>query len=331
MSSSSVLGSVLDMGRSAYRALPGDVRSRVRPLVNRHLGPKVEMRHLAIGDGDAPGRPAIRPFVIEAPTDLYIAKMIFKKGVGAYERYALDAFMAVLDQAGPGDVLDVGANVGLYGFLAAARGERRVYAFEPTPRIAASVRRSARLGRLPVHVVEAALGDRTGTATLYLSDRTDASNSLNPSFRPSTTQVDVPAFTLDDFCTRRGITPAVIKVDTETTEPAVLRGARGTIARHRPWIFVEALEGIGIGELDAAMAGLDYTAYHLDGPGPRPVADGIVGHGDHFMFLLAPEPVRESVWAAMNEWRPTLERIRVDQDLVPVSRGVLEPALRPPA
>jgi hypothetical protein len=104
----------------------------------------------------------------------------------------------------------------------------------------------------------------------------------------------------------------IIKVDTETTEPAVLRGADRTVTEHRPWIFCEVLAGYVEEELTAAVAGWGYTWYHLTAPGPLEVAAQIVGDPthEHFMWLFVPEPLGEEHWRSAAAWKQALELTR---------------------
>lgn len=249
--------------------------------------------------------PDVRTFTLTAPRHLWVPRVLETKGLAQYEPYALDCFLALVESAPEGAVLDIGANVGLYGLLAAAHSDRTVHAFEPAPETAAVARETAAANGLALTVEEIALSDSSGTATLYLSDSTDSSNSLNPDFREHSKEIVVPLETLDAYVARTGIVPAVIKVDTETTEPEVLAGARKVIAEHRPWILCEVLWTHVEDRLHAVMDEFDYHYYHLDGPGPRAEVQRMVGDATwtYFMFLLAPEPVGENLWQRMNAWR----------------------------
>lgn len=246
--------------------------------------------------------------MLDSPGHLYIPLVLQQKPLAQYEPYAIDCFLATLEQAGPGAVFDIGANVGLYALLAATYTDRVVVAFEPAPDTAAVARSAASANGLVVTVEEIALSDSDGTATLYLSDRSDSSNSLNPEFRAHSQEIVVPTEMLDTYVSRTGLTPAVIKVDTETTEPDVLAGGRSVIAQHRPWILCEVLHGRVEERLHAVMDGLGYTYYHLDGPGPHESVEKIVGDptSTHFMFLFSPEPVGPEFWDRMNDWRGRL-------------------------
>jgi FkbM family methyltransferase len=261
------------------------------------------------------------PLVIEAPPTLFIPKKLAATGLAGYEPEAMACFLALLQSAGAGAVIDVGANVGLYALLAGAGSGRDVRAFEPTPELAAVARNAARRNGLDVVVEELALGRERGRATLFLSDRTDSSNSLAAGFRPSSRQIEISVETLDAYCARTGVAPAIIKVDTETTEPDVLAGAAATIARHRPWIICEVLHGRRPGELAEVMAPHGYTWYHLRGeaePQPVETLTGDPGH-THLMYVLAPRRVDARLWTRTAAWRAALERTARTQVGTPAS------------
>ena len=275
----------------------------------RHLVVDLPARPATPGAAAGPGaatRPG--PLRIDVPPYLFIPRKLDEAGLGAYEPYAIDCFLALLDRAGPGAVFDVGANVGLYGLLAAAYGDRPVHCFEPAPDTAQAARDIAAASGLDLTVAELALGEASGTATLYLSDSTDSSNSLNPDFRAHSKEIVVPVETIDDYVARTGDVPAIIKIDTETTEPQVLAGAERVLAEHRPWLMVEVLWSLVEDRLHDVMDRYGYTYYHLNGPGPRPAAERIVGDRtwQHYMFLLAPEPVDDAFWTDMTAWREAL-------------------------
>jgi FkbM family methyltransferase len=269
------------------------------------------------------------PLVLAAPTQLLVPRRLESDGLAGYEPHAMECFLVLLDAAGPGAVIDVGANVGLYALLAAACSDRDVRAFEPTPDLAAVARAAADRNHLPVVVEELALGREPGTATLFLSDSSDSSNSLAEGYRRSSARLDVPVDTLDAYCARTGVVPAVLKVDTETTEPDVLAGAAATIARHRPWILCEVLHGRRPGELAEVLAPHGYTWYHLCGDaGQTPVTtlDGDPHHV-HLMYLLAPEPVDADFWARTAAWRAALEENRPEPTEVTLPAAPPSPAV----
>ncbi len=142
--------------------------------------------------------------------------------------------------AGPGDlVFDVGAHAGNRTRALAALG-CRVVALEPQPDFTGLLR--LLFGRHPrVSVVEAAVGDRVGVATLSISDRTPTMTTLATAWRTARERdpvfngvrwnrdIAVEVVTLDALIARFG-PPAFVKIDVEGAEPAVLAGLTRPVA-----------------------------------------------------------------------------------------------------
>jgi FkbM family methyltransferase len=140
-------------------------------------------------------------------------------------------------------VWDIGANVGLFSFAAAALGAQ-VVAVEADIWLANLMQRSVLLNQLPVTVLPAAVDDHHGVSKLYISDRGRASNSLGGS-GPAQTVVTITLDSLLDHFSA----PQVLKIDVEGMEYAVLNGAR-KVLQSRPVLFCEVSEHHdSIGEL----------------------------------------------------------------------------------
>ncbi len=124
----------------------------------------------------------------------------------------------------PGMVVwDIGANVGMFSFAAAALGAK-VIAVEADLWLAQLLQRSAALNHLPVTVIPAAVADQSGFTTLHISPNGRSSNSVLGD-GPAQTVVSI---TLDSMLTSFP-GPSVIKIDVEGMEYAVLRGAMATL------------------------------------------------------------------------------------------------------
>ena len=123
--------------------------------------------------------------------------------------------------------LDLGANIGFYTFLARSIiGEKgRVIAFEPYPRNAELVKASIRENNYNnVTLVEAAVSDKDGKSSLYLSPDESSENSLlELNFQNSIT-VDV--VTLNNFFEKKIKDTKVdfIKMDIEGSEYRAFQG-----------------------------------------------------------------------------------------------------------
>lgn len=248
-----------------------------------------------------------RELEIETPSHLYVPKLLERDGLAGYEPHSLACWLAILSQDGIGSALDIGANVGLYAWLAAAHTQRRVFAFEPTPELAHALSQIAKRNQLAIDIETVALADRDGTATLYLSDSTDSSNSLAQGFRSSSASIEVNIQTLDEFVTEFNVHPYAIKIDTETTEPAVLNGGPETL-RRRPWLIVEVLAKRTESELMEAIEPFGYNWYRIDDHLPLQPRSEIEGDPEHrwLNWLFAPEPPSERFWNDMSAWLAAL-------------------------
>jgi FkbM family methyltransferase len=132
-------------------------------------------------------------------------------------------------------VWDIGANVGLFSFAAAALGAQ-VVAVEADLWLANLLHRSSLLNQLPVTVLPAAVSENSGIARLYLSEEGKASNSLRGTGPAQT----VLALTLDGLLEYFPV-PQVVKIDIEGMEYAALKGAR-KLLESRPVILCEVNE-----------------------------------------------------------------------------------------
>lgn len=251
--------------------------------------------------GTAADRPPL--ITLTSPATLLVPRNLAARGLAGYEPSSLACFLAAADVAGPGAVFDVGANIGIYAALASAMTDRAVCAFEPWPVLVEVARQFGEDNKLDFTTEAIALGTENGNATFYLSDVSDSSNSLNAVHRASSHQIQVPVETLDSYVGRTGMVPAVLKIDTESTEPEVLAGGLETITRHRPWILAEVLAGRVESDLERVLGPLGYRWYHVTDEIPFREAVRIVGDTSYkdLMWLFAPEKPAAAFWAALRE------------------------------
>lgn len=165
-----------------------------------------------------------------------------------YERDVTRLFDGLLAEAGPGAVYDIGANCGWFA-VRAARGGRPVRAFEPVPGTAAYAERNLAAVSAPdAELLRVAVSDRQGIGTIHLYS-SSGNNSLHERTLPEghplrhVGTAEVPLAPLDALVAEHGLpAPALVKIDVEGNELAVLRGARETLRRHRPLIVLEWAE-----------------------------------------------------------------------------------------
>ncbi len=158
-------------------------------------------------------------------------------------------------------MLDVGGNNG-QSILSIKRvlPHARVRTFEPATRHHADLRRLAdSLDGVELSTI--ALSDTDGEATLYWPvynglamhglaslDRIEASEWLGPEriygFDPRRLQIASEPVTLRRLDSLN-LEPAILKIDVQGTESAVLAGGLETIRRSRPAVMAEALDEMG--------------------------------------------------------------------------------------
>lgn len=172
-------------------------------------------------------------------------------------------------------VIDVGANIGfftrLFGRWVQPGGA--VLAIEPEPRnlerLAALVERERLAGS--VEVLAGVAAEASGTLRLRLNPHHPGDHKIGEDGLP------VPAHALDDLMTRRGWPPvSLIKIDVQGAEERVLDGARQTLRRRSPALFLEvhdqALRGFGSSaeRLLGRVAAAGYSLHALGRRGRSP-------------------------------------------------------------
>jgi FkbM family methyltransferase len=137
-------------------------------------------------------------------------------------------------------VADVGANVGRWSesMLAAASKAGRatdlwLHAFEPDSRAFAQLAEA--LNGRPASLRQVALSNSQGTLPFYVVVPAAGTNSLYPVPEANpVAQESVVTTTLDSYAEQSGVARfALVKIDAEGHDLAVLRGARTLLAEHR--------------------------------------------------------------------------------------------------
>ena len=252
----------------SVRAGPGLGLTRFPPLRHLHHRLEVAAERASSRFGGTPVEVDAYGFrLMIDPSDRQVSLSLLLHG--KYEPEETSLFDRTLR---PGMVVvDVGANLGIYTLLA-GRGvgpAGRVVAIEPDPTtfelLAANVARNAMSN---VSLLRCAVAAEPGTMSLYRVPGHPALASLSRSNARSTAErVDVEVTTLDAALSELGIERInVLKLDAQGAEIDILRGARETISRARPTMFVEywpaGLSGMGH-EPEELLAQFDEWGYEL--------------------------------------------------------------------
>jgi FkbM family methyltransferase len=165
------------------------------------------------------------------------------------------------------NVIDVGANYGVYALSIAARvGQAgRVWAFEPTSSTASLLARSiAANGFQHVELVTCAVSSECGQAQLALNDNSEL-NALTRGNAAGGSVETVNVVTLDD-CMRQYAwnNIAFLKIDAEGEEANIIAGARKFLATNSPLVMFEIKAGVDLHmELVDKFADCGYRSYRL--------------------------------------------------------------------
>jgi FkbM family methyltransferase len=169
------------------------------------------------------------------------ARLDYPNDLSTNGESALQRWILRFSQAGEHiHVADVGANVGRWSesMLAAAseagrETDLRLHAFEPDSR--AFARLAAALDGRAAGLSKTALSDRKGTSLFYVAAPAAGTNSLYPVAGANpVAKENVVTTTLDSYAEQYGVARfALVKIDAEGHDLAVLRGARTLLAEHR--------------------------------------------------------------------------------------------------
>lgn len=187
-------------------------------------------------------------------------------------------------------IVDIGANSGIYSLVAAAAAPHAsVHAFEPTPEIAARLRRNRHINGLDnITVHEMALSSADGIATLVrfrgeTSDNEGMNFLAGAKVPEGSSTLEVPVRSLDNLFLEYGITQIdLMKLDVQGHEPMVLAGANRLLESGAiSMIFIE----LNWGEADD----------------PGCPASTSIGHLAQAGYLFAELPAAQN-WRAAGPW-----------------------------
>jgi FkbM family methyltransferase len=191
-------------------------------------------------------------FAVHEHNDKHVSERIATEGV--WEPFETQLIQRLVR---PGDlVADCGANIGWYSIVTAALGAN-VVAFEPMPANAALLRHNVTLNGFEdqVEVHQIGLGSQAGHATLELSDFNQGDHRMvaQTSGRKATVEVEIR--TLDSVL--NGRKPALLKLDTQGSEVAILEGGRSCwAAASPPPVIVLEFWPYGLQQCGASVAQL---------------------------------------------------------------------------
>ncbi len=165
-------------------------------------------------------------------------------------------------------VLDIGANYGLYSTVIASKlkPDGRLWCFEPTQDTADALRKTIKQNHFEdtIELIQAGLSDHQGQATFYTSPNAEL-NSLTETESTTGEKQTIDLLTLDYCCEKYQWQHLdFIKLDAEGEELNILKEAKHTLARCSPLVMFELKHGSVVNiPLITAFKNLGYESYQL--------------------------------------------------------------------
>ncbi|EOU2823757.1 FkbM family methyltransferase [Campylobacter lari] len=183
----------------------------------------------------------------------YIQKKIYNEMIP----YEYEMLQDILGKAKKDAIIvDIGSNIGNHSLYLAAHGFD-IYAFEANLELCNILKVSIELNgfrKLKLH--EFGLSDKKETAIL---DNLNAENLGGQSLKIKDSG-DIVLYPLDDIKFEKDI--SVLKIDVEGMEAKVLNGAINTIKKHRPFLYIEAINNIEFRKINVILEKLDYVYWN---------------------------------------------------------------------
>ena len=201
----------------------------------------------------------------------------------------------------PDDVfMDIGANIGSYSVIAAGAVGAHVISVEPIPATFRRLKRNIALNELLDRVELNGVGLSSEASVLRFTADMDTVNHIMVEGEQGAS-IEVPVMRMDDLLLGKSV-PAVIKIDVEGHERAVLAGGARTLADARVSAVIMEINGSGKRygvedeELIAVMNGHGFHPYSYD-PFARRLMEWSPQSGNA-IFVRNPDVVGDRVKSA---------------------------------
>jgi len=189
-------------------------------------------------------------------------------------------------------VFDIGAHIGLTSLPLSSQMSSTgiLVAFEPSEINRNYLSKHIKWNMVENVVIEPMLvGDKTtdnGHAFYELTTVSGMHSMFPREGKEEIRQLTVPMITLDDYCSVNKLVPDLIKIDVEGAEYLILNGARNTLAKSSPEIFLSvhpkqlARQGLTMDVLKEFVHSFGYQWYSADG---KLLGDGLPTFGEYIL------------------------------------------------
>ena len=172
---------------------------------------------------------------------LDITPYTFQRNGQMWETKSIQQFFSCIDNK-PYNIIDIGAQSGLYSLFAKYLPNSIFYSFEPFIDTFNCLNDNLKLNDINnVKTFNLAISNEFGTSTLNTSKRHNGLHTMgsNPLRFNDIKPITINTTTLDDFFYNKNIPVHFIKIDTEGWEYNILKGAENTIKKYKPIIQLE--------------------------------------------------------------------------------------------
>lgn len=175
-----------------------------------------------------------------------------------YETCAIRSFKDIAAHLKATDVIDIGANIGVYSvYTSALETVERAHAFEPAPETLKVLRENAALqagGKIECHGL--ALSSENGVVSFNIVSPMAGNNAVAATSSSRGRAIEVEARRLDDVLPLSG-RQICIKIDVEGHECETLRGAEQTLRSNACFLQVESLRPSIVKQVREILRGCD--------------------------------------------------------------------------
>lgn len=216
-----------------------------------------------------------------------IASRMYLYGSNSFEPESLEIFTKLVALSSVEIVFDVGANTGIYSLAASSKdANAQVFSFEPMPDIFRRLTGNIECNSFSnVYAKDIALSDQNGHVNFYYipAITVPTGGSAAKKDWPGVQEILVKCSSIDSFCSSQNIDQIdLIKLDTEMTEPAVLRGGAEVITRCKPFIICEVLDEGSSNDLTKFLQPLGYLFFHINSSGL--IEKEVISHDPSYKF-----------------------------------------------
>jgi len=166
----------------------------------------------------------------------------FVKNTEIWEKESLNIFYNLVNKNENVNIVDIGANVGLYSLYAKYLPKSQFYSFEPYKFTYDILNDNIKLNDITnVKTYNLGIADKKGKTILNVCLTHDGLNTMgnNPLRFNNITPIEVEIDTLDNIFFNNNIKVDFIKIDTEGYEYFILKGGEQTIKTYKPIIQLE--------------------------------------------------------------------------------------------